>query len=691
MLPLNAYTQGSSTLDSLTQVLSDTKDDSEKIQLLNLIGDELFDGNIKEAELNYRKALDVAISAKDENGKINSLTNIAFVQYFTDQLDSAIVTFNTIIDLAIKFKNIDQEGQARANLSEVYSLIGDNEKSLEQLILALEIRLNIDDTAGILNGYNNIAGFYYEKNQDEKALEYYLLAAELELTPTQRKEEASVLAKVQGNLGWVYFYKEDYAKAIEQFNKTLELKLEIGKESELVKTYADFAFVYLEIGQLKKARINIKKAIEIGSKLEVNAWFENTHSVLGDIEMAAGNYDLAINNFKISYVGYQKAGNLEKQRVLSDNLSIAYDSSGDKANAYKYLRIELELKKQLEENSSALALAEMSTRFDTERKEAENELLKKDGEIKDLAIEASDATNRSKNVVIGGVALSLILVIGLVFLLYNRNKLKQRTNEELSEQRDQIAEQKLKITDSIEYAQYIQAAVLPKKDEIADGFADSFTLFLPRDVVSGDFYWHTKIAGRKVIAVADCTGHGVPGAFMSMMGAELLNQVIADHDVTSPGLALTEIDKRIKKNLNASDQESGRSDGMDLALCVFYGNKVHFSGANRPLVLIRDGEFMSFKPNKYGVGGASYIEKDFKSESIDLRPGDTLYMYSDGYPDQFGGPKGKKFMGKKLNNLLLEISSLPMKAQESRLLNEFNEWKKDIEQVDDVCLMGIRI
>ena len=218
-------------------------------------------------------------------------------------------------------------------------------------------------------------------------------------------------------------------------------------------------------------------------------------------------------------------------------------------------------------------------------------------------------------------------------------------------------------------------------------------MLLPKDLVSGDFYWFQKFGKYSVLVMADCTGHGVPGGFMSMMGAEMLNQVLSDPEIVDAGIALTEIDKRIKNNLNQVGSQRQQNDGMDMALCIFDSEDqtVQFSGANRPLIRVRDGELTLIKPNKFGVGGLLGFEKEFKTEKLDIKKGDCYYMYSDGYPDQFGGPKNKKFMRKRLNQLLLSQSSKPMQEQETKFLNEFNDWKGSVEQIDDVCLIGVRV
>ena len=193
--------------------------------------------------------------------------------------------------------------------------------------------------------------------------------------------------------------------------------------------------------------------------------------------------------------------------------------------------------------------------------------------------------------------------------------------------------------------------------------------------------------------MADCTGHGVPGGFMSMMGAELLNQVLTGPEVNNPGLALKLIDERIRKNLNQVGSEKRQNDGMDMVIAIFNREDkiVHFAGANRPLIRVRDGELEMMRGTRNGVGGANSGDKEFENHILDLKDGDRYYMYSDGYPDQFGGPRNKKFMRKNLHELILKNSEKDMETQEEVLLKAFNDWKAGVEQIDDVCLIGVRV
>lgn len=261
-----------------------------------------------------------------------------------------------------------------------------------------------------------------------------------------------------------------------------------------------------------------------------------------------------------------------------------------------------------------------------------------------------------------------------------------------TQQRDQIGLQKKEITDSIFYAQKIQRSILPTTIYLKLLLPEHFVLFRPRDIVSGDFYWIAEKDGRVYLAAADCTGHGVPGAFMSLLGITYLNEILARSVSPKPGEILDQLRKFIIKALHQKGESGENKDGMDMTLCVLdpVKKEIQFAGANNPLYMIRKGELSEIKGDKMPVA-IHEVMPNFTTHSIQFEPGDQFYMFSDGYADQFGGPKGKKFMYKALKELFVTLHALPMKEQKEVLEKKFDEWKGEFEQVDDVVLIGLRV
>lgn len=279
-------------------------------------------------------------------------------------------------------------------------------------------------------------------------------------------------------------------------------------------------------------------------------------------------------------------------------------------------------------------------------------------------------------------------------------KVKQRTEEvvkqkeELEHQKERIEELYKDVTDSIRYAKRIQESILPSENYIKSLVPDSFVLYRPKDIVSGDFYWFEKSNSKVLFAAVDCTGHGVPGAFMSLVGHNGLNQAVKEHQLDEPAKILHDLDLMANETLNQGDTENNVRDGMDLAVCSLdmAQMRLEYAGAYNPLYLIRNGELLQTKADKFAIGGRSLRqEKQYTNHQIELEQGDIIYIFSDGYADQFGGSRGKKFMYKQFRDLLLKIHDRPMEEQKDVLNATIESWKGSFEQVDDILVIGVRV
>jgi serine phosphatase RsbU (regulator of sigma subunit) len=303
------------------------------------------------------------------------------------------------------------------------------------------------------------------------------------------------------------------------------------------------------------------------------------------------------------------------------------------------------------------------------------------------------------------VGSAIILVGGIIIMIVrireeNQRKMRLHLEKELQErtrevvrQKEEIEQQNIEITDSINYARRIQSSILPDVAKLKESFKDAFIVFIPRDIVSGDFYWFEKLDGdRFILACADSKGHGVPGAFMSMIGSTLLQDIVTRKNVTKPSQILSLLDEQIFSTLNRNIDVGVSNDGMDMVICEFNlkTRHVRFASAMRPVVLIMEGEPVYIKGNRSSVGGMAYTEKFFDDQEYYLSEGDSIYLFSDGFPDQFGGVNGKKMKVARLKKLIEELGDMSMDEQKDYVTNFFYDWKGDHEQVDDILFMGIR-
>jgi serine phosphatase RsbU (regulator of sigma subunit) len=270
--------------------------------------------------------------------------------------------------------------------------------------------------------------------------------------------------------------------------------------------------------------------------------------------------------------------------------------------------------------------------------------------------------------------------------------LEKDLKEKINYQRDEIDRQRKELTESIKYASYIQNALLPSHKDVKKFLPEHFVIFIPRDIVSGDFYWITKRKSEIILAVADCTGHGVPGAFMSILGITLLSEIVNRASYTSAGSILNQLRESVMRALNQRGTEEEQKDGIDMALCVvnIETNILQYAGAFNPVYIIKKNRLIEVQGDKMPIGIAALEENSFTNHRFDLDEGDLVYLFSDGFVDQFGGREGKKFKYQPFRNLLLSISNLPMHVQKNELFKTFNHWKGNLAQLDDVLMFGFR-
>jgi len=299
----------------------------------------------------------------------------------------------------------------------------------------------------------------------------------------------------------------------------------------------------------------------------------------------------------------------------------------------------------------------------------------------------------------------IIIIMLIYFLVQYRTKSLRKANQiliekdiasrEVEKQRQELAIKNRNITSSIQYAEKIQKALLPSDIMFKKLFPDSFILFKPKDIVSGDFYWITEKNNKVFVSAVDCTGHGVPGAFMSLIGFKILENIIKVHGIEKPAEILNILSMEIENTFHRDEEDYLLKDGMDLAFCVFDHDKkqLEYAGAFNPLYLIRDDKLIETRADRFSIGLKYMLNEQnvYTNHSISIKRGDMIYMFSDGYPDQFGGPSGKKFMYRRFRHLLLTIHKLPLQEQKDSLEKSIEDWRgEEYDQIDDILVIGIR-
>ncbi|MBL7937478.1 MAG: SpoIIE family protein phosphatase [Bacteroidia bacterium] len=360
----------------------------------------------------------------------------------------------------------------------------------------------------------------------------------------------------------------------------------------------------------------------------------------------------------------------------------------NKPQALNYLFKYDSIAKLIYNENNANSISEMKTLFETEKKDQENKSLA-------LQNKLSSQTIKQQKLITYFTVGGFLIVSFLAFFIFKGLKKQRKANaiiafqkQEVQHQKELVDEKQKEILDSIHYAKRIQAALLANKDLVDKNLPENFILFKPKDIVSGDFYWATEHDNKFYLAICDSTGHGVPGAFMSLLNIGFLSEAIKEKNIDKPN----EIFNYVRNRLISSISNEGQKDGMDGILICWdiKTRELTYAAANNEPILISNNQIMELPKDRMPVGKGEN-EKSFGIHTVKYQAGDTLYLYTDGYADQFGGPKGKKFKYKQLNELLLSVSNSPLAMQAETLNLNIEKWKGDLEQVDDICIVGIKL
>jgi len=576
---------------------------------------------------------------------------------------------------------------ANDNLAHLYNRLGNYEAASEYLLRSLEAYRTKKDTAGMIVSGFGVGNVLFELKQFAQARDYWTECYVL----SKAKTDTTKMGQMLVNLGLVCtkldLTNESEAHYLE-FNELAELK----PEDPYFRTAAAAANEKLAQLHFRKGEINPAKDY---FRRALAADQDNKHFVtyyLG-LSNCMKLQDLPDSMFYfVKQAEMVLADNFSPQEAIDvySTLAEAHAHVGHSDSAYRYMQQAFELRDTLITSDGLEAIAEMRTKFETERVENEAK----------ISVLQADARAAEQKLYTWFSLLGIGVLVLIALLLVRVNRIKQRANRQLKEanifiesQRDQIQQINTNLTDSIDYAKKIQDAVLPSDARINEGLKEAFVLFKPRDVVSGDFYWYHEAGDQVFMAAADCTGHGVPGAFVSMVCQGLLNKIVIENQVLEPAEILRRAHLGVLSSFKKESTIGQSNDGMDIALTVWDkpNNKLHFAGAMNPCYVVRNEQLIELEANRRGIGGIAEEGYSFSGETMDLEDGDMVYLFSDGYKDQFGGPNGKKFMNSRLKKLLISVSDKAAAEQHATLENEFVQWKDDQEQIDDVLLMGYRI
>jgi serine phosphatase RsbU (regulator of sigma subunit) len=546
-----------------------------------------------------------------------------------------------------------------------------------------------------------IAKTYNEAKDSPKALDYLNQA----LAHAKKSRDQGLLYSVSHQLGVYYTDAKKYAKALENFQSALTTSQKMNDAILMKGELLNIAITYSYLEKFKKSIEFAEEALSLALTNNDTLLQQRCYQLLSEYHNKQGNTKKSVEyKAQLNLLIAAQQNNALKTRQINELeehiLTVGLEKEATQAKLS-------EQNKRLQQTNASLRMTESTLQQTTHsllattdslkqieaisrNRQLEIDLLQKNNELADIKIKEQDARIKNEAIVRNAIMVATLLSVALIAVLIISYRKKHKDNKKIEQQNKNIKS-------SINYAKRIQEAMLPKIEQYPQILDNSFVLFQPRDTVSGDFYWFSDIKQKShadafAFAAVDCTGHGVPGAFMSMIGINVLNGLV-NQGITKSNVLLESLDHEIRTALK--QEVSGNNDGMDVALCIYRQSEkiLEFAGAKNPLIYIQNNKLFQVKGDIHPIGGRKKVGHDFtfKKHEISISEPTIIYLYSDGYKHQFGGEHNAKYSAKNLNKLLLEIHHLPMQEQKVILHKNIEEWKGTRQQTDDILVMGLRL
>lgn len=710
-LGLNSYYNGEidNCIEFWTEALAIRKKCNYKSGVANSysrLGALYYGMGITDSAQNYiEKGLVVAEEIQDTSGIAEALNVLGILYRGTGKLEKSLETHERALELfkAIKYK----EGISSVlnNIGGMHYYRGDYERSLECFHESLKIREEQNDERNIAGSLYNLGLIYKDQGDMENCYLYFKKSLSL----AERLKDKGLEGSVYNAIGSMHHIQNDLDSALYYYLKSIEVLNETNDFESKATTINNIGSLYDEKNELEKSLEYYQMSLDLYESSNHPKGISRSLNSIGNYYYKIGEYKKAKELMHKSLDIAQDLGYPDYISTTSENLFKVYKKLKESSKALEMYELHIEMRDSLKNEETQEATIRQQTKYEYEKKKALDDA---DHEKKMALLEEE---KRFQQFIIISVAIGLIMIIVFALYTYRRLKITRMLKEEVEEQKEEVETQRDQIhtlheevTDSIRYASNIQKAILTSDSYWNNMLSDYFLMFEPKDIVSGDFYWAFETPDKKKIWVtADCTGHGVPGGFMSMLGNTFLNEIIIEEGVEQADKILNQLREKIIKALSR-DSSMNNKDGMDLTICILHENKrLEFAGANNPLwVVSKRNEIYSkcktlatdsgdlflheIKGSKMPIG-RHVTNAPFVSNEIQLQTGDCVYTFSDGYQDQFGGPKNKKYMVKRMKKHLLSLNNLTMKEQKVQMFESLKKWQGTNEQVDDICVIGVRV
>lgn len=637
LLFISAFAFGG-PVDSMLAV-SKTQKDTVLFKTMLKIGNYLYnEGDLDSAMHFFRKGYDQTVSANNDKFRCDFLLRLGLVEREKGIYNKSSEYYYEALTIAEKLNLPKQKASIFNGIAVICAIQKDYDKAREFYNKSLELYKQMDFIGGQSSVYNNIGLAYLDERKFSTALKYFMKALDL----SKKLKDDFNSAVNSENIGLIYHELRDYKMAYFYYSKALKVWYSRNDD--------------------------YSSAINLG--------------YIGNTLITEKKYKQAVDTLLKAMNFAEKANTISTLKENAFFLSRAYEGLNDPTNALKYFKMGKSLSDSIQNKEKTKEITEIQLGY------AFNKIKVQDSIKHQMEVQVKENQLKAEKNYKYIISIVLLIISVLLFYVFKNYKEKQKANLIITEQKNLVEQKQQEILDSMTYARRIQTALLSHNELIAENVSEHFIYFKPKDIVSGDFYWAVKKGDLFYLAVCDSTGHGVPGAFMSLLSIGYLNEAINEKQILQPD----KIFDFVRQRLITTISKEGQQDGFDGILMCFdhRSKKITYAAANNAPIIIHSNEIQFGHSDKMPVGkGIKNIP--FSLFSLEWNERSNIYLYTDGYADQFGGPKGKKFMYKQLNQLLLSNSTKPLSEQEKTLDTNFENWKGNLEQVDDVCILGVRL
>ncbi len=685
--------------------------------------------NLKTADSLLTISLNNSINQNQETIQLQCILWLGEVNRLQYKIENAIKYYNNAIKLATKLNEPKRKAAAYLNLG----IANQNNKEFEKAVQCFNTSLQIATQNNLVSiqadVYRAMADLNRMQDNIPLALENFQKSIALSKHAKNLQLESFSLI----GIGDLLTQLKNYSEAKKKYNEALEIAQKINNKTLVINTIIKQCELEIEQGNLTAinnkldeainiatennnrakvayclvlkgnvaqlnnelfdALLNYNDALKIGKEIKDDNIVSNCLAIIGNIQLSDNNLIKAKESSEKSLTIAKQTNSKNDIKNAAHSLFGIYQQMNLHSKALDMYILYSEMKESIENLDVVKRVDKIQRDYQNEIRNQNEKLIKKE----------NDRKIKSKNNIIYSVALALVILLLFLFVIYRSLQVNRKAKGIIEQQKKVVEKKNKEITESIIYAKGLQDAILPPLQTIKERLKDSFILYKPKDIVAGDFYWFETVniekANTILFAAADCTGHGVPGAMVSMVCSNALNRVVNEFGITTPGLILDKVRELVIETFVKSEKE--RKDGMDISLCALslpsqnlegLGVRLQWSGANNPLWIIRKDSNMieEVKPNKQSIGKTEN-PTPFTTHSININQGDSIYIFTDGYQDQFGGEKNKKFMAAQMKKMFQSITTKTMEEQKKIVDYTIENWKRNNEQVDDICVIGVRI